>query len=348
MKNLSKRFRGIQICLLLSAILLALSSCAQESGEGSKTEFALDTVINIKVFEPKTLSEEDWLSVFNLVRNVDKTMNVHDEKSEISKLNANAGVSSQVISKSTYDVLKEALSIAELTDACFEPTIGPLTSLWDIGAKNPRVPSESDIRDKMHLIDYKKLKLYEKTDNGKSEYFAELEDENMAVDVGAIAKGYAADIVKNRLVDLGVKKAILDFGGNILLIGDKSETEKWKIGLQNPSGKKGEVYATVRTSDEAVVSSGDYERFFEFGGKRYHHIIDPKTGYPTDNDLRGVTVIYKKSMRADAYSTALMCMGYEKARAFLNESPNIEAVFFFKNGEVKTHLSEDREFIKLD
>lgn len=314
----------------------------------SKSEFILDTIINISVYEGPKLEEEDWNSIFALVRNVDFTMSSHRKDSEISKINLMAGKEKVEISEDTYKVLLESIRVAELCDGSFDPTIGALSTLWAIGTENERIPENEELEEAKKKVSYKSLILGKEEKNGQIIYTAFVDTEGISVDVGGIAKGYSADLVKEYLEKIGVKRAILDFGGNIQLIGQKSEDKKWYIGLQNPFNDRGEPYAGLEVADETVVTSGDYERFFEKDGKRYHHIIDPKTALPTDNELRSVSIITKSSMTADAYSTACMVLGLEKGKKLVENTEGLEAVFILKNGNNIKVLNPERVFKEIE
>ncbi len=341
------------IVFVIFVLLFTISACSVDGGSGSsekttkdvqtKSEFILDTIITVSVYEGPKISEEDWNKIFFVVRDVDKKMSAYRDKSEIKRLNDSAGKSEVEISEDTYKVLKEALRIAEISGGYFDPTIGSLVSLWRIGTDKEGVPSEAEINSAKKNVSYNNLILKEIDDNEGPKYFAYISNPETRVDVGGIAKGYSADIVKEKLESMGIKKAILDFGGNIMLIGVKEEGEPWTIGVRDPFDERGMPYASIGAYEESVVTSGDYERYFEEGGKRYHHIIVPSTGYPSDNELRSVTVIGKSSMTTDAYATACMALGLEKAKKLIQDADGLEAVFILKDGSHSEILSENRK-----
>lgn len=323
-------------------LILLLSSC-----EGAKkaklevqdrTEFVLNTIISVAVYESEEMTEGLWNDIYKPVREVDALVNRFNRDSELSKINEYAGKCEVEISKTTYDLLSFAKEKSQEVNGAFNITIGALTSLWNIGGEEARLPSEAEIRDGLAKMKLDKL-LLRSEDN---RYYAELKEEGMSLDLGAVAKGYAAELTKLKLRELGVQRALLDFGGNILILDELEPAKDWKIGLQSPFKERGEAFMYVVVGDETVVSSGDYERFSIINGVKYQHIINPFTGYPVDNDLSGVSVIEENSALADVYSTSLMVMGKEKAREFI-EAKKLEAILFYKDGSHEVFLKENRE-----
>jgi thiamine biosynthesis lipoprotein len=156
----------------------------------------------------------------------------------------------------------------------------------------------------------------------------------MAVDVGAIAKGYAADQAARILMDAGVEHALLDFGGNILTIGNKPDGSQWRIGIQHPEESRNQYLGILEGVDETIVTSGPYERYFIEEGVRYHHILDRRTGYPARNGLLSATIVAEESMRADALSTATFVLGMEEAQELVLSLEDVEAIFVTEEQEV--------------
>lgn len=195
------------------------------------------------------------------------------------------------------DVLFRAGQLAEKTDYAFSPNLGNLIDLWN----REVIPSEAEINEAITAP--KKINL------------------------SAIAKGALSDAILKELCDKGVKRAILSLGGNIIAHGTRSDGSDWIVGVRDPDGNENEYIATIGVKDKFVVSSGDYERYFEENGVRYHHILDPKTGYPVKGDLRSVTIVSNDGALADAYSTALFVMGSEKALEFWRKEGDFEAIF---------------------
>lgn len=205
----------------------------------------------------------------------------------------------------TVRVLTTALAISSLSDGAFDITAAPLVSLWSVTSADAHIPSEDAITHARALVNYHALAVDQ---DGHSAY---LSGEGQMVDLGGIAKGYAADRALHVLKRHGISSAMVDLGGNIALLGGKQDGTPWRVGIQDPDAARGECMGFLSLRDKSAVTSGDYERFFEAGGRRYHHIIDPRTGYPVESDLRSVTVVSNSSMIADGLSTALFVLGME-------------------------------------
>lgn len=320
------RYKNKIILILISTLLVSafLGGCKKEEDKEplSKTEFMMDTVMTIKLYDKK--DEVILDKSFDRIREIEDKMSITIEDSDVSKINKNAGKNPVKVDDEVYEILTRAKYFAELTDGAYEPTIGPLVDLWNIrneGKNNKHdIPSKEDIEKALNKVDYKKLELLE--DN---KVF--LKEEGMKLDLGGIAKGYAADEIKKILKENGVNSAIVDLGGNIYAVGSKGQDEYWKIGIQNPQEQRGSYVGIIEVKDSSVVTSGDYERYFEVNGKRYHHIIDSKTGYPSDNELSAISIIAKSSTDSDALSTALFVLGREKSKEVLKELEDIEVLY---------------------
>jgi thiamine biosynthesis lipoprotein len=202
-----------------------------------------------------------------------------------------------------------------------------LVSLWDITG-DPYLPTQEEIDSLLPLVDYQVVELDE---NSLSVY---LPTKGMKLDLGAIAKGYAADESAAILTSAGVRSAILDLGGNIVILGSKPDDSPWRVGIQNPFSPRGNHLAIYDAQDLTLVSSGVYERFFIQDGIRYHHILNPSTGYPSDSGIAGVTIISDSSIQADALSTAAFVLGVEKGTSLINSFSQVEAVFVTNDKEI--------------
>ena len=299
------------------AIFTLLVSCAKKN-EPARAEYVLGTLCTVNLFEDGTDTLYDAL--FSRLRQLDDNFSTTNPKSFVSAVNAAAGKHPVFVGKDVFTVLKKALEIAELTDGAFDPTIGPLVTLWGINTEHTHVPSQAELSKVLALIDYKKIILNEHNTT------AFLSSENMALDLGGIAKGYAADELVKILRSHAVKRAIIDLGGNVYVFGKKIDGKPWNVGIKNPEAPSGEPLLALRIPEKSVVTSGVYERFFEQNGIRYHHILSGKTGFPVQNGLRSVTVISASSMTADALSTGCFVLGKEKGLA-LAEWLGVDAIF---------------------
>ncbi|MPQ43339.1 FAD:protein FMN transferase [Clostridium tarantellae] len=288
----------------------------------SKQGFYLDTIIDIKIFDK---SNEDILQkAFQLCDYYENIFSRTKKGSEIYNLNK-SGISGLKVSDETLEVIKKGIYYSEKSNGSFDITIAPISNLWNFNNEEHYVPNEDEIKVNLEKVNYKDIEI-----NGNVIRFKK---DGMAIDLGAIAKGYIADKIKELLKKEGVKSAIINLGGNVLCVGKKN-SEDFKVGIQKPFKDRGETIDAVSIDDKSVVSSGIYERFFEKEGKLYHHILNTKTGYPMDNYLEQVTIISKKSIDGDALSTVCFSEGIKKGMELINSLDNIEALFVDKDGNV--------------
>jgi len=223
--------------------------------------------------------------------------------------------------------LSAARNMAELSGGRFDPTIGALVSLWGIGTDRASVPPDRELTQALNTINIGNLELME--DN-----LVSLNGDGTRIDLGGIAKGHAADLVREYLTDRGVTSGIINLGGNVLLIGEKSGGDSWRIGVQDPLEPRGEYLGILSVRDKAVVTSGVYERYFIYNGVQYHHILDTETGYPVSNGVVSATVVADDSMTADGFSTALFSLGIRKGIETAERIDGIEAVLVNDDQEV--------------
>jgi thiamine biosynthesis lipoprotein len=325
--SLFKKKKIFIFLILISFFAILLSACSNEKElpSAKKSSFLMDTLVQMQAHgeDAEEAVEESMERIKELENLMSKTL----ETSEIYKINNNPEEKIE-ISEDTKLVLEKSLYYAEITDGKFDPTIGVLVDLWGIGTEDARVPSDSEIKNALEKTGYQKLDL---DDN-----LAEVEN-GVQLDLGGIAKGYAADEVKKIVEKHNVKSAFVNLGGNVLVIGDKVDGSKWRVGIQDPRQGRGSVMAVVEASDKTIVTSGNYERYFEEDGKVYHHIIDPGTGYPADTDLLSVSIISDNSFDADALSTSIYIMGLREGMDFIEEMEDVEVMFI--TDELEVYLS---------
>ncbi|WMT43262.1 FAD:protein FMN transferase [Paenibacillus sp. D2_2] len=218
-----------------------------------------------------------------------------------------------------------AVEFAKRSNGLLDPTAGRLVSLWNIGHEGAHVPTAADIAAMQKLCDYQKLEL------NKDKHELYLTEKGMEIDLGAYGKGFAADVVYKYLADQGFNSAIIDLGGNIYAMGQKPGGKDWTIGIQDPDQKRGIPIGNVPINDKTVVTSGIYERYFIENGKMYPHILNPKTGYPAENNIGSATVIADSSTTADTMATILVLMGVEDGLKFAESIPNTEVLFITKD-----------------
>jgi thiamine biosynthesis lipoprotein len=328
---MSHPFYRAALGAFLALPLLACSPRAA-AAETSRTDFVLGTVCSIRIVEgPAREAAEAALNAsFARLREIEDRMSVNKDGTELSRINAAAGRSAVPVTEDVLFVVGKALEYARLSEGAFDPSVGPLVKLWGIGTELARVPSKDEIDKARRLVDWRKVELdpVAKT--------VRLAERGMRLDLGAIAKGYAADEVELILKAAGVKAAIVDLGGNVYALGAKKGGVPWRIGVQvpDPSASRGEYLGIVEGRDFTVVTSGIYERFFEEGGKRYHHILDLGTGYPADNGLVSVTIVAGSSVDADGLSTSLFALGKERGMALAKGLPGVSVIMVDAAGKV--------------
>ncbi|MFS8500517.1 MAG: FAD:protein FMN transferase [Caldicoprobacter sp.] len=322
-----KRYQ--RICALSIAIFLlaaVLQGCARTGGvrEYSEDIFALNTWVNIRIYAGK--NGPDILDkAIKRIEEIESRMSVTIQDSDVSRINSSAGKQPVKVHDDTFEVIKKALKYAEMSNGAFDITIYPIVKLWGITSEHPRMPTDAEIQDKLKLVDYRNVVLDEK---GKTVY---LKEPGMGIDLGAIAKGYAADEVARILKEEGVVHALINMGGNVVAMGGKPNGKPWRIGIQDPRADGVQRHiAIIEIMDGSVVSSGDYERYivdvYKRTGKRYHHIFDPSTGYPANSGLMATTVVAPYSIDADALSTTVFIMGAEKGLEIVEGLEGIDAL----------------------
>ncbi|GAE00835.1 apbE family protein [Clostridium botulinum B str. Osaka05] len=323
------RIKYVIILLLCICLPLVFVGCDSKSEEPvSRETYLMGTIINIKAYG-KNADKAVQASV-DKISDIENKMSLNISTSEINKINKNAGIAPVKVSKNTFDVVKASLIYSEKTKGSFDITVEPLVSLWGIGTDKARIPSKDEISNALKLINYKDVVINEK------ESTIMLKRKGQAIDLGAIAKGYTADELKKVLLNHNVSSAFLNLGGNVYVLGNKPDKTPWKIGVQNPLEPRGDYLGIVSVSDKSVVTSGNYERFFERNGKRYHHIFDTKTGYPAEKGLISVSIISDKSIDGDALSTSVYTLGLDEGKKLIESLEDVEAVFVTNDKKVYT------------
>jgi FAD:protein FMN transferase len=288
-----------------------------------RSQFLMGTLVEISVIEKdEKLAITSIQQAFREIRRLEKLMSIHIPDSEISKINQAAGKDRVSISKELMAVIQRSLFWSEKTAGAFDITVGPAQELWDFDT--PSLPSKFSIADAIKKIDYRKIQLKEQT--------VFLPEKGMLLNLGAIAKGYAVDKAIDILKENKIQSALINAGGDLKSIGQRSDQLNWRIGLQHPRNSES-LLASFSISGNAVATSGDYQKYFEKNGNRYHHILDPTTGYPATTGSISATVIAKNVMDADALSTAIFVLGSEKGIALLNSLNGVEGLIVDSNGE---------------
>ena len=235
------------------------------------------------------------------IQRLDGLWSVGNAASEVSKINASGRGE---LSEDTAEVLERGLEIYRDTEGLFDITVCPLMSLWGFSTGEYHVPEAGELEEVLALVDASGVRF-----DGRTVVLGE----GQQMDLGGIAKGYASARVMEIYQAHGIESGMVSLGGNVQVTGNRPDGAPWQVGIQDPDGGPGEVLAVLNVTDRAVITSGGYERYFEEDGKTYIHILDPRTGYPADNDLASVTVVSGDGTLADALSTSLYIMGYEGA-----------------------------------
>jgi thiamine biosynthesis lipoprotein len=310
--------RSLFLILLVFSFIMSGCSKPDMDESISDTQFMLGTIITIQLFGTKDESLID--ESFQIIQDVENQMSLSIENSELNLLNEAAGSGFVETTDHVFFVIQKALEYSRLSSGGFDISLEPVISLWNIGTEEARVPEANELTEALKKVDYKKIQIDESNTSVSLE-------EGMSLDLGGIAKGYAADLVSDYLREEGITKAILNLGGNVLVIGTKSEDSGFKVGLQNPFSERNVYFGIVEVSDKTVVTSGIYERNFTQDGVTYHHILDTISGYPVTNGVAAVSVIASQSIDADALSTLLFVMGVDKGIALCESLEGVECIY---------------------
>lgn len=310
-----------------------------------QAEFALGTLCSINLFQEG--SPKLYNKLFSRLREIESLMSALIPDSDLDRINQNAGIEPVRVHQDLIEVLEKARYYAELSEGAFDPTVGPLVRLWDIGSENPRLPEADEIRAALSLVNWRELLI------DREEGTAFLQRPGMALDLGAIAKGYAADEIARILKEDQVSGAIIDLGGNVFAYGKKDKSlgnryTTWRIGVQNPLENRGTFIGILELENKSIVTSGVYERYVEINEKRYHHIFSTENGYPVENGLLSVTIIAGSSLNADALSTSAFILGYEKGKTLIDSINNVEAIFVFADKRIRLTRGAEGWFTLTD
>jgi len=322
------KFFKNSILFLLLITGAGLTACTPPGSGGEpirRTQFIMGTLVEITISgaDPQ-VAQMASSQAFDEFSRIEKLMSTYIAESEISKFNLAAGGDPQSLSRETMTVLKEGLHWSKLSSGAFDITIEPLTRLWDFDGKVPSVPSPEALKRAINLVGHNDLQLDEKG--------ARLKRPGMAINLGSIAKGYAVDRAYEILKGL-VPAGIINAGGDLMAFGQRGPDQPWIIGLQHPR-KPQDLLASFGVEGWAVATSGDYQRYFEQDGVRYHHLLDPKTGMPA-RGLTSVTIKASNVMQADALATAVFVLGPDRGFTWVDAMEDVEAMLILPDGSQK-------------
>lgn len=319
------------IHILCSIILISsLSACSSKEQAFSKSAFYFDTQLTITIYSEN--AEELLEECMQICERMEKIFSRTRKDSELYAIN-HRNTDTLKISDDMKTVIKAGLHSYEISNHAFDITIAPLLETWNFTQDNASVPNKDVITNALDYIGSEYIELNRNT--------LTIKNKNTQIDLGALAKGYIADVIKNYLLENEVKSGFINIGGNVLCIGSKPDGTSWNVGIQEPFKDKGEVLHTVKVEDISVVSSGVYERHFIENNINYHHLLDARSGYPMNNGLWQVTILTPSSLEADKLSSTLFLMGLEEGMKYIESRKDCEAIFVDDKG--KLHFSSGLE-----
>lgn len=321
----AKGVLGLLAGLALLAGCFFLERKEQASEPIVRSDFLLNTFVTISIYDSDDESLLD--GAMDLCQDYENRLSKTIEGSEIYQMNHRTPEETAFsLSDDTAALIEEGLFYSRLSDGAYDLTVEPLSSLWDFTSGQKILPPQADIDAAVAKVGYENLML-----DGNTLTFL---SPDTALDLGSIAKGFIADRLKEYLVSEGVESAIINLGGNVLCIGSQPDGSPFRIGLQKPFASHNETVGFVEINDASVVSSGVYERCFTVDGKNYHHLLNPKTGYPYDNGLISVVIICPESVDGDALSTACFSLGLEKGMELLDSTEDAAGIFITEDYEL--------------
>lgn len=337
-----QKFLNIIVVFTISGLVLL--TCHKQHKPLVRTAFQMDTLVRISVFDPVAPADSINLlidHIFEWMEDAESKLSVHRENSDVQRINQQAGEDAISVSDDVFRVIRAGKELHDQTSGAFDITIGVIKSLWDFHGENPSLPEKDVIQNQLRLIDNNSIVMRDSS--------IILLKSGMQIDLGGIAKGYVVDKVVEMLEAAGVKSAIVEAGGDLRLLGNHPDKKHWRIGIRHPRILQG-IIGLLDIDAVSVTTSGDYERYFIQDSVRYHHILDPVTGYPARGCI-SVTVVTLSAMIADGLATALFVMGPEKAIAWTNAHPDVDCIVFYEDStgvqyKLSDHIKSNFTHIK--
>lgn len=322
-------FEKISLAWPAILFLVLASSCSDRDADQVQTfyGYAMGTSYSVKMVSSLTEARNAQVAVEGILSDINARMSTYLPRSDLSNFAAVSVNDMIPVAQTTVNVVARSLQIAEATNGYFDPTVAPLVELWGFGPSSnaPAVPSDEAIRSQLNQLGYQAIIV-------DSEMQSLGKTDQRSLDLSAIAKGYAVDLVAEHLLVEGYDQFLVEVGGEMRVNGAKPDGSLWRIAIEAPNVDERKAIRIIEVGSGAIATSGDYRQFFEYQGKRFSHTINPHTGYPVDSALASVTVFAESAMDADAYATAFMAMGKINAIDFANEN-DIAAFFISRHGD---------------
>jgi FAD:protein FMN transferase len=310
---------------LVAVSLLVLWSCGQKNSPQlhKASRLLMGTLVEVTVIGPAEKARTTIQGVFDEIKRIEDLTSFH-KPSALTRLNEEAGKGPVKIDPELLTLIAGGLKVARETDGVFDPTVGPLSLLWHFSGGDPRLPGETEISEALARVGWNRVGVDVEAGT------VQLPERGMALDLGAIAKGYALDRAADVMRQSGVSGGLVNAGGDVAAVGEKEPGKPWRIGVRDPRNPKA-IIAVTEVVDRAILTSGDYERFFMDNGKRYHHILDPRTGYPVEG-VQSVTLVAPRG--TSALSCAVFALGVKKGLNYIAAIPGLEALVVDSQGEI--------------
>ncbi|MBU1862427.1 MAG: FAD:protein FMN transferase [Candidatus Omnitrophica bacterium] len=296
-----------------------------------RADIIMGTVCEITLIDKdKGRRHEAFESAFRILRGIENSMSVFDEGSELNRINTSAFHKPVYVSSDLMFVVEKSIFFSTLTKGTFDITVFPLTELWNAARQRETIPTPDAIKKCMETIGYENIVVSE---NARGRQFVRFKKVGTKIDVGGIAKGYACDLVVASLKGRGITRALVNIGGTIFAFGKPLGKTQWSIGVRDPRSEE-KMIKTIFLNEQAISTSGDYEQFFVHEGKRYSHILDPRSGHPADQVI-SVSVIAPSAMVADALSTSFFVLGIEQGMILATKLQKVETLFIYEKDAIQ-------------
>lgn len=314
------------IAVSLISLAAFLYRYINEKKEIVTSTFSLGTIVKITLFgnKNKMLINKS----FDIISKIDDQLSAFKPESFVSKISGKSGKEAQVVNFDTFYLIEKSKEYCKIYDGTFDITGRPVVKLWEGCIDYGIYPDKKDIDKALELVNYNDIIL------NKDELSVMLKKEGQSIDLGGIAKGFAADKITTFLKNNNVKNALIDLGGNVFALGRNIDNSLWKVGIQNPFSERGDIVGILSVENKSVVTSGSYQKFIEMNGEKIHHIIDLKSGFVADSEIVSVTIISDYSIDGDGLSTGAFIVGVSKAIEIIEGIKNIDAIFITKDKKV--------------